>query len=276
MFIDHGTFYLQCREDESLFIENRPYSVCYRFYAVLQGKITYMDGLNNVHMEAGDIFILPPAQEQVLAARPVGPCRQLVLYLSEEQVKQLSFAKEEIKCFVEQFKENSHLLLHGNQKSAGRLEGIIKALDHECADSSCEDQSMIEFSLCQWIMVINRLGLPLSNKRSGMIGAVLDYLDGSFTENISQNELADRFHVSKFHLLREFKKHSGKTIHEYVVEKRMEFVKGRLEEGRSIMETSSLAGFSDYSLFYKAFLKYMGEAPKQYQSRMMMEEELQL
>lgn len=266
--LDGGMFSISYREDQELLIENWPYSSCYRFYIVIKGELSYLDGSNCIRMCEGDIMVLTPEQKQVLAVKAQGSCKQLILYLPEESQRKLYLSKFEIQISLSPSTYQSYSCLHVNEIELKKIERIFHSLEQECIKSYDEEEQMKNLYLCEWIMNMNRL-FKTEKNNSSIASDVKKYLDKNFSINISQNDLAKHFHISKFHMLREFKKQIGKTIHEYVTEKRLNYVKAQMEEGQSIMAASNLAGFSEYSLFYKAFLKQMGESPKQYQNRIL-------
>ena len=94
---------------------------------------------------------------------------------------------------------------------------------------------------------------------------VLDYLDANFSENISIAQLSSDLFISTYYLMRIFKQETGKTIHEYLTERRMRTAVGMIRNGFPIFDIIEMVGYSDYSLFYKNFCKYMGVSPKEYQ-----------
>ncbi|QHT60200.1 AraC family transcriptional regulator [Paenibacillus lycopersici] len=104
------------------------------------------------------------------------------------------------------------------------------------------------------------IGLDLPSQ----LAPVLAYLDRHLAEDLSLERLESLFFISKFHLSRLFKKHTGSTIHEYILYKRIALAKALLREGRSVTEASMDAGFNDYSGFLRMFKKKVGLLPRQY------------
>ena len=74
--------------------------------------------------------------------------------------------------------------------------------------------------------------------------------------------LADKFYLSKYYLCRAFHKATGLTINEYVRRKRLVLVHELKDEGRSLTEAALMAGFHDYSSFYRAYVKEYGVSPR--------------
>jgi AraC-like DNA-binding protein len=96
----------------------------------------------------------------------------------------------------------------------------------------------------------------------GEIGArLIKYLNEHINRNLSLDFLAKKFFVSKYYLCRVFKKHNGISIHGYVMQKRVMLAKQLIEGGASARYAAKKVGFHDYSAFYRAYTKVLGEAP---------------
>lgn len=94
------------------------------------------------------------------------------------------------------------------------------------------------------------------------------YLDEHYTENISLDQLAEQFYISKYYLAREFKKEYGSTIIQYVLTKKITNAKELLRYSKfSIEEIARLCGIDDASYFNKVFKKMEGCTASEYRKR---------
>ncbi len=87
------------------------------------------------------------------------------------------------------------------------------------------------------------------------------YLNGNMNKNISLDELAKHFFVSKYYLCRAFKRHNGISVHSYLNRKRIMYAKQLIESGETASRAAYLVGFGDYSAFYRAYVKVIGRSP---------------
>ena len=98
--------------------------------------------------------------------------------------------------------------------------------------------------------------------QNGELGArVIRYLNDNIEKNITLDDLAKRFFVSKYYLCRAFKRHNGISIHGYLTQKRIMYAKQLIESGESASSAAYRVGFGDYSAFYRAYVKLTGAAP---------------
>lgn len=103
------------------------------------------------------------------------------------------------------------------------------------------------------------------NNYSLLIRNLVIYIDSNYSKEISLSGIAKASHVSKEHLSRLFKKETGVTITEYIVNARLKKASELLRTTTlSIAEISALVGYQDNNYFVKVFKKYYKMTPSQY------------
>ena len=110
-------------------------------------------------------------------------------------------------------------------------------------------------------LTLEDLVRPKEHPKSGkkIMKQVGEYLEEHYTEKFSLEELSEKFFLSKYHLVREFKKYYGITPNQYVISKRIILAKKLLRFSRDTLEDISLkCGFYDASYFNKQFKKSEG------------------
>lgn len=91
--------------------------------------------------------------------------------------------------------------------------------------------------------------------------ALLQYLSLHLTEELSIDQLAQRFYISKYHMMRRFRQETGYSIHGYLTEKRLLLAQRLLAQGTPPSEAGLQAGYQDYSTFSRAYKKQFGHGP---------------
>lgn len=92
----------------------------------------------------------------------------------------------------------------------------------------------------------------------------LQYLDDNFYRPIKIEDLADLANMSYRSYTEQFKRRTGKTVTQYLTERRIEYAKRLMLETDDILFASSEAGFGDLTHFYRVFKKLAGVTPKQF------------
>ena len=88
-------------------------------------------------------------------------------------------------------------------------------------------------------------------------------IERDFGGDLSVYSLAKRLKVSPSYLSRTFKKDTGLSLHEYVLNCRVNNAT-RLLENHSVTETGYICGFCDSSHFISVFKKVTGQTPRHY------------
>ena len=91
------------------------------------------------------------------------------------------------------------------------------------------------------------------------------YLQTHIRENVSLEELAQRFFMSRSYLTRSFRNVTGFSVVEYLTYIRIQKAQQLLRESdRSITEIADLCGFGNITYFEKVFKATTGQTPVQY------------
>lgn len=89
----------------------------------------------------------------------------------------------------------------------------------------------------------------------------MGYLDRHLAEDLDMDALAERFYISKFHMMRLFKAQTGFTVHTYLLQRRLSAARQLIERGMLATEACYRSGFRSYSSFTRAYSKHFGTTP---------------
>lgn len=87
------------------------------------------------------------------------------------------------------------------------------------------------------------------------------YLDTHLEEDLNIDGLAERFYVSKFHMMRQFRKETGYSIYDYLLQRRLNHARDLIQKGMRATEACYRSGFRSYSSFTRSFAKHFGATP---------------
>ena len=90
---------------------------------------------------------------------------------------------------------------------------------------------------------------------------ILRYLNENIDKNITLQDICDKFFISRSQLCRIFRNATGVTVKHYQTAKRLVLARTLMDAGEAATHVYSRCGFSDYSSFYRAYVKYYGTAP---------------
>lgn len=94
--------------------------------------------------------------------------------------------------------------------------------------------------------------------------AVRNYIDSNYETDLNLNLLSKIQLISKYHLIRLFKKYYGLTPKQYLINKRIEKSKESLVIGMTVTETCYAVGFTSLGSFSVLFKTKTGKTPAQF------------
>jgi AraC-like DNA-binding protein len=102
---------------------------------------------------------------------------------------------------------------------------------------------------------------PGRDREPGGVALARAVIDARHAEPLSLAELAAAAGLTRFRLIRAFKREVGLTPHLYLVDRRVRAARAHLRRGRGPAEAAVLAGFSDQSHMTRAFKARLGVTP---------------
>jgi AraC-like DNA-binding protein len=91
------------------------------------------------------------------------------------------------------------------------------------------------------------------------------YIDTHYQEDLNLDDLSATLFVSKYHLIRLFKRYYGQTPRQYLIDRRIYKSKEKLKSGMTVTETCFAIGFESPGSFSTLFKSRTGKSPRQYQ-----------
>lgn len=99
------------------------------------------------------------------------------------------------------------------------------------------------------------------------VNEIINYIDVNYKEKITIDELAFIFKTNRSTLCKEFKLNTGKTIAEYVADKKLESAKRKIKStDKTFTEIAEELNFESIHYFTRFFKKHMGISPKTYRN----------
>ena len=106
----------------------------------------------------------------------------------------------------------------------------------------------------------------LANGDLQLLNAVIDYIGQNISLISDLSFIEAVFHYSNSHMNRIFRKTLGVSVWQYITAKRLDLAFNLIAEGFSAKSAAVRCGFTDYSVFYKSFLKHFGKPPSAFKS----------
>ena len=242
----------------------------YELLFFLEGDVTYMIGETAHKLVSGDLLMIPCGIPHHPVFSGTARYRRVVLWLTADFVRSLPQGGELAEA----------LALETTESTQGRLYRFRMTDSDpilECAMSIAEEFSyqrpfadtMTTLLVTRLLILISRM-VPAADSSGSRDSAsqqlaqeVVAFIDENLSLDLTLDFIADHFFISKFYLSRVFRRHMGITTHNYISQRRLFRARQLLYDGHPPSDVYRLCGYSDYSVFYRAFRERYGVSPRQ-------------
>jgi two-component system response regulator YesN len=151
-------------------------------------------------------------------------------------------------------------------------DSVLAELEQEDLQNPSPLPSGYSFSLFAWrdwsFALMQRLSQMLSARQAkerNPITEIIKYIEQNYPSDLSLQEVAGKFYVSREYISRKFKQEYGINFSDYIVNVRIEKAKLLMQNPNlKLAQISEMVGFHDVKYFSKVFKKQVGCSPKDY------------
>lgn len=216
-------------------------------------------------LKPGDVVLLRDGQVHRPEFAPGQPYERVILYISPDFLKRESTGGCQLmQCFSGELGP----VLRLPEPQWKQLLALAEELERELAGQNFGREILCNSKLLQLLVALARYQLPGCAQHpqplrptDRTVLAILRYLDSHLTEELSIDQLAGIFYLSKYHMMRRFRQETGVTIHNYLRERRLFLARELLAQGRPATQVCYRVGFGSYSAFARAYTHFFGMTP---------------
>lgn len=182
----------------------------------LHGNVSYCIEGRSYELKEHDIVLVNAGEVHKPILNDDSIYERIILYVSPQLIDDyVSKGYDLACCFKQAYANQSHVLRLAATKGS-RLADTIKGLDSTLRETTEYANELYQKLLfLEFLIQLNRITLHggieyintfSSNKK---IVEILDFLNKNLTNRISIDELADKFYMSRYHLMHTFKEETG-------------------------------------------------------------------
>ncbi len=225
---------------------------------------------NIYNISEGDLIITTPEELHVAIRTEFFYIEKISLHINESLLS--AFGGDRTVFFdtlINKPKGVGNLILSDVVKELG----MDKTL-HECLAYAREDSLESQVLMnCKTIELLSKLsnlieagngeGLaaPSSNR---IVNDMINYINRHYTEDITLDILASKFHFSKYYISHLFRDYVGVSPYDYLITRRLYLFNDLVRQKQSIRQASFAVGFNNYSNFFRLYKKHFGITPQQF------------
>ena len=234
----------------------------HKIIVFISGKVTYHIEGKAYHLKPRDILLVSQGAIHKPEIDPSVPYERYIFWIRDD------LSCQELNTCFQKANDRSFNLVRADSALQERLKDLLPEIEQTLQNEHFGDPVLRDALFTQFMIYINRIFLRTSSSpdkkaysSDTQVEQLLKYINRNLSENLSIDQLAERFFFSKYHMMRKFKNETGYTIHNYITSKRLLMARSLISQGMPVMKAAQASGFHDYTTFVRAYKKQFGKAP---------------
>ena len=211
-----------------------------RIYYVIGGDLTYESAEERRSMKPGRLYALPSTEPYRVTRNPAMDFTGTYLHMV--------FSQHRVSGLIE---------LEVPEDSC--LGDMIRTVQKAISEKRIELLEQLGEAFAFFLRGSERF-----IQNSQMLTRVQRYITGHISEELTIESLSRLFSYHPNYFIRLFRRETGYTPYQYIVQQRMQYAVTQLNLGLPNDEVCYACGYTDSSTFTRAFRKYYGVAPQKY------------
>ena len=216
------------------------------------------------NLQPGDIVLVGSRAVHRPEFAPDAPYERVIVYIDPAFLKQSSTPDCDLLAIFNG--SHGHVLRPTNPRTLFSLASLLEK------DLSEDNYGRVILSTGTLLRLLVQIGLQMQQTdatalpapirpQDGRILQIMEYLDAHLHEDLSIDQIAEQFYLSKFHMMRLFRAEIGQSIYSYLTHRRLSKARELIAGGTSATDAAFRCGFGSYSAFTRAYKKQFGSTP---------------
>ena len=205
-------------------------------------------------LRPGDIVFIQPGEHHYVTFNPDASYERYVLKFRESELPKYMFRRIQSRATFYTATDEMNVLFAGLDNLYERFSGADLDL----------------MFTCRLLELMTLLCLePETNKdavHDSTITQIINYISENIRDQITLSKICEHFHFSQSYISNKFSRHMKVSVISYVRTKKIMAAHREILRGEKATDVAERFGFTDYSTFYRAYMKVMGLPPSSKQT----------
>jgi len=237
----------------------------------ISGKVTYFIEGKAYFLKPWDMLLVNNNEIHKPIIDSSEVYERIIIWTNLEFIERHNYEGCDLRSCFNLVNEKRVNLIRLDEEAQNHLKTIIRFLEDAIYSKEFGSKLLSNALFIELLIYINRIYLGNLYIKDGralkydkQIEEILKFINSNLSEDLSIDTIAEKFYLSRYYLMHKFKKETGYTIHNYILQKRLILVIEKLENEKEITKVSLECGFNDYSAFLRAFKKMFNKSPREY------------
>lgn len=241
----------------------------------LSGNVTYFIEGKSYRLKPWDILLVSHFDIHRVIVDTSVPYERVILWIRPDYMLSQNDEECNLSACFQKANQRSFHLIRLESRLQEQMRTTLAQLEESCRQQEFGSTLLRQAFFVQFMVYINRIFLDklyikdkTALKYDSQIETLLRFINTNLDEDLSVEAIAERFYISKYHLMRKFKDETGSTLHSYIVHKRLMHASLLISQGMPVMKAAEQSGFRDYTTFSRAYKKLYHTSPAQHRQGM--------
>ena len=227
----------------------------------------------NYRINDGDIIILNPSEMFCCSVDANKYHERIVLHITDSLLKHFPKDCSNLYSPFSNRKKGASNHISSQMVKKHGIDTIMKSLHLSVQSSSSAKEILVLCKITELLCSLCEISEKsdsqntVNSTENTVINNVLEFLNNHFKEEISIDTVSEEFNINKSYLSHLFKDCVGTSVWNYVIFRRISYFNDIVNKGINIEQASRLAGFNNYSNFFRLYKKHTGITPTEYKKK---------
>ena len=259
--------FISIMEDKTGFVPQLHLHPTYEIYLTHSGPMSCLINDKIYDLNPNDMLVFAPSDIHMSTRPKNKKYMSTVINFCPDNIKNIGEKTDVLFPFRASADNFSHKVSLSDNKVSDFID-MLKKMESLLKSNNKYNDVRQQILLVEILLFINEMyaanaTCSLSEKKHNdeIVTKIMLYINENITENLNLSNLSNRFFISKNILNNHFKRKTGYTLGQYIINYRMYCARQLLESGESVYNTAWKVGYQNTSNFIRAYKKVMRITP---------------
>lgn len=233
----------------------------HELYFLIHGETKYFIGDEIFYLKEGDMVFVPKGVLHYTYNDEKAQISRILITFTDDMLD------EHMSTYLDELYKNKYICF--SEDKLPRIEELLRKMEMEYSKKILDYEYILKLYIQELLIFISRYRIPAVetelDESQRIIKDVTNYINSNFDKPLYEEEISNKFAMSKSHFSRKFKSVTGLRYNEYVKNVRITNSEKLLRETNlPITVISQMCGFNDSNYFATVFKNLKGITPYKY------------